>query len=171
MRILRTLVLIAASIFHFAASAQDVGILHLRPLHLELPSTWNFDGTKRPIEGRGPNGEKVLISILRKQSTSESLRTAQDTAKSFAQGPMRDLATKNGKTIVRPLSELPVQDGKAGYSVGSETSSLFGGKSYFVQYLLAAPDVIIYFTFEGKGDTEQAMQRFDQFFATQRWDE
>ena len=155
------------------ALAQDVGVLHLRPLHLELPATWTFDGSKRPIEGRGPEGEKVLISIMRKRpgAASEPVPTAKEMAQGFAQGPMSELASKGGKAVVRPVSEFPVQEGKAAYSAGSETSGMLGGKSYFVQYLLAAPGVIIYLTFEGKGGALPAMQRFDGFFNTQRWDE
>jgi hypothetical protein len=156
-----------------SALAQDVGVLHLRPLHLELPATWTFDGSKRPIEGRGPEGEKVLISIMRKRpgAASEPMPSAQETAQGFVHGPMGELASKSGKTVVRPISEFPVQEGKAGYSAGSEISSMLGGKSYFIQYLLAAPGVIIYLTFEGKGEALPAMQRFDAFFNTQRWDE
>ena len=84
---------------------------------------------------------------------------------------MKELAAKGGMVVVRPVSQFPVAEGKAGYSAGSETSSVFGGKSYFIQYLLAAPGVIVYFTFEGKGEAQSAMQRFDSFFATQQWDE
>jgi hypothetical protein len=174
MSMYRVLLLLSALLFaHVGAFAQDVGVLHLRPLHLELPATWAFDGSKRPIEGRGPEGEKVLISIMRKRpgAASEPLPTAKEMAQGFGQGPMGELALKGGKTVVRPVSEFPVQDGKAGYSAGSEVSSMFGGKSYFIQYLLAAPGVLIYLTFEGKGEAPTAMQRFDAFFSTQRWDE
>jgi len=169
----RILLLLFCILANTAALAQDIGVLHLRPLHLELPPTWTFDGSKRPIEGKGPDGEKVLISIMRKRpsAASEPVPAAQEMAQGFAQGPMRELASKGGKAVVRPVSEFPTHEGKAAYSAGSESSSTFGGKSYFVQYLLAAPGVIIYLTFEGKGEALPAMQRFDPFFATQRWDE
>jgi hypothetical protein len=84
---------------------------------------------------------------------------------------MDELATKGGKTIVRPVSRIPAPEGKAGYSVASEATSLLGGKSYFIQYLLAAPGVIIYFTVEGKGEAKEAMERFDAFLQTQTWDD
>lgn len=153
--------------------AQDVGVLHLRPLHLELPPTWTFDGSKRPIEGRGPDGEKVLVSIMRKRpgAASEPVPTPKEMAQGFANGPMSELASKGGKVVVRSVGEFPVPEGKAAYSSGSEVSGMLGGKSYFIQYLLAAPGVIIYLTFEGKGEALPAMQKFDAFFNTQRWDE
>lgn len=158
---------------HVRVLAQDVGILHLTPLHLELPVTWTFDGSKQPIEGRGPQGEKVLISTMRKRSgaASEPLPTAKETARHFVQGPMGELASKGGKAVIRPVSEFTVSEGRAGYSTASEKSSMFGGKSYFIQYLLAAPGLVIYLTFEGNGEALPAMQRFDAFFNTQRWDE
>lgn len=166
------LALSAVAVFNFPAFAQDVGTLHLTPLHIELPVTWQFNESKRPIEGSGPDGEKVLVSIMRKRiAASEPVPDAGDLAKGFAQGPMGQLATKGGKIIVRPIAEMPVPAGKAGYSVGSEASGVFAGKSYFVQYLLASPGVLIYLTFEGKGEALSAMKRFDSFFETQRWDE
>jgi hypothetical protein len=167
------LVVLFAALATASARAQDVGLLHLRPLHLELPPTWTFDGTKRPIEGRGPDGEKVLVTIMRRKpgAASEPIPTAKETARGFTQGPMTEMASKGGKTVVRPVGELPTPEGKAGYSAGSEISSTFGGRSYFVQYLLAAPGVIIYLTFEGKGEAAPAMRRFDAFFETQKWDE
>jgi hypothetical protein len=174
MNLRRKFLLLSLLLFTISgSSAQDVGVLHLRPLHLELPSTWSFDGSRNPIEGKGPQGEKLLISTMRRRvsAASEPAPSAKETAQGFAQGPMGDLASKGGKVVVRPVSEFPVQDGKAGYSAGSESSSVFGGKSYFIQYLLAAPGVIIYLTFEGKGEALPAMQRFDEFFKTQRWDE
>lgn len=173
MPILRILLLCSVLLVSLGARAQDVGVLHLRPLHLELPATWTFDGSKRPIEGRGPDGEKVLISIMRKrpEAASEPAPSAKEMAQGFANGPMSQLASKGGKVVVRPVGEFPVPEGKAGYSAGSEGSSMFGGKSYFIQYLLAAPGVVIYLTFEGKGEAAPAMQKFDAFFNTQRWDE
>ena len=172
-KVLRTVGITLAAFTLSAALAQEVGVLHLRPLHLELPATWSFDGSKRPIEGVGPDGEKVLISILRlrPKAPSEPLPSAQDTARGFVQDRMGELATKGGKTVVRPVSEVPVPEGKAGYSVGSEASGILGGKSYFIQYLLAAPGVIIYVTLEGKGEAKPPMERFDAVLGTQKWDE
>ena len=34
------------------AVAQDVGTLHLHPLHLDFPAAWTFDGSKRPRSAR-----------------------------------------------------------------------------------------------------------------------
>ncbi len=84
---------------------------------------------------------------------------------------MTQLATNGGKTVIRPVSELPAPEGKVIYSSGSESSGLSGGKSYFLQYIMAAQGVLIYITFEGKGEAASALQRFDGIIATQKWDE
>jgi hypothetical protein len=149
--------------------AQSVGVLHLNPLHLELPATWIFDGSKNPIEGKGPNGEVLLISVLRRQAgPSES---ALKVAEGFSGEEMADLASRRGKVVIRPVGKFPAPTGKVGYSAGSEVSDTDGGKSYFIQYLLAEPNVMIYFTFEGKDEALPAMQRFDALIRTQHWDE
>jgi hypothetical protein len=156
-----------------AAGAQDVGVLNLSPLHLTLPPTWSFDGSKRPIEGQGPDGEKVLISVLHRRADAQgkAAQPAQDLAKDFANGLMKDLAAKGGKVVIRPVVELQASPGKAVFSAASEVQGAFGRKSYFIQYVLAGSDVMFYFTFEGRGEAALAMARFDLFFDTQRWDE
>ena len=155
------------------ALGQAVGILHINPLHLELPTTWNFDGTKHPIEGRGPTGEKVLISVYRQVQggSSESIPPPSQAAEGFAHGLMTQLATKGGQVVVRQISDFPLAVGKIGFSAASESSHVFGGKSYFVQYVLASPSALIYFTFEGKGDALSAAQRLDALFTKQTWDD
>jgi len=156
----------------FSTGAQEVGVLHLRPLHLEIPATWSFDGSKNPIEGLGPNGEKALVSIMRRKpsAASEPTPSAREITLGFSSGPMHQLA-KNAGQVIRPVSELAAPEGKIIYSSGSEKSAVFSGKSYFVQYAIASPGVLIYITFEGKGELGPAMQQFDGFIATQRWDE
>lgn len=164
-----TLLLFLSVFAQGQAFAQSVGVLHLNPLHLELPATWIFDGSKDPIEGKGPNGEVLLISVMRRQAgPSES---ALKVAEGFSGEDMADLASKRGKLVIRPVEKFPVPMGKIGYSAGSEISDTDGGKSYFIQYLLAESNVMIYFTFEGKGEALPAMRRFDALIRTQHWDE
>jgi hypothetical protein len=169
----QVLLLCLALIASVPVFAQEVGTLHLRPLHLEFPSTWRFDGSRNPIEGFGPEGEKALVTIIRGKPRNgpEPGPSTQELAQSFAQGPMAQLASKGGKALVRPVSGLPAPEGKFIYSAGSETSGWVGAKSYFVQYAMAAPGALIYITFEGKGDAAGALQRFDGIIATQKWDD
>lgn len=154
------------------ARAQDTGTLHLRPLHIDFPATWVFDGSKRPIEGRGPQGEKVLISVARQRpgAASGPAQSARDMAQGL-EDVLKGLAARTGKVLVRPVSEFPVPEGKVGYSSAAESSGFFGGKSYFLQYALVAPGAIFFFTVEGDGEALAALQWFDAVFATQRWDD
>ena len=155
------------------AFAQDIGVLNLPPLRLTLPPTWTFDGSKRPIEGKGPDGEKLLISVVRRRTDAQgqAAKPAQEFAKGFADGPMKELAAKGGKVVIRPVVEIQASPGKAAFSAASEVQGPFGRRSYFIQYVLAGSNVLFYFTFEGSGEAAPAMARFDGFFDTQRWDE
>lgn len=155
------------------ALAGDIGVLNLGPLHLILPPTWKFDGSKNPIEGVGPEGEEVLISIARsKPAASVSASpTPQDLAISFSKDKMALLALKNGKTVLRPVTPMPTPEGKVAFSAASEKSGFFGGSLYFVQYLLASESALIYMTIEGKGKAAPVVERFDEIMNNQQWDE
>jgi len=173
MRIRRSLSLfVALSAAVSIAIAQDVGVLHLRPLHLELPATWQFDGTKNPIEGVGPDGEKLLVTIMRRktQEGSNPARPATELAKGFAQDTMQKLSVKDGKSIVRAVSEFSAPEGKIAFSAASEKSGFLGGDKYFVQYVLASDSALIYLTIEGKGKASPVLERFDLIIAGQKWD-
>src|SRR5258705_10934082 len=93
-----------------ACDAEVAETLNLSPLHLEWPSNWSFDASKRVIEGKGSNGEKVLIMVLRRSEPSPSGKEVDR----LAMGPKADL------TIVRELSAFPVAEGKTGYSAAWE---------------------------------------------------
>ncbi|NDI84363.1 hypothetical protein [Undibacterium crateris] len=164
------LAIVLAALLHLpmAAHAEEVGILHLRPLHLQLPPTWQFDGKKNPIEGYGPNGEKVLITIMRRKNESVPLFT--EIAKGFAESQMKKLGEKGNLSISRPLAQLPTPTGKIGFSVASEGTSPLGGNLYFIQYLLAGESALFYLTVEGRGDVAPIVEQFNSYIATHVWD-
>lgn len=143
--------------------------LHVGPLTLTFPSTWHFDVSNTPTEGFGPEGEKALISA-RTKGANASAPSSIEVTKDFAQGRMAQLAEKRGK-LVRPVSELPAPSGKVIYSAATEYSGLFTSQSYFLQYAIASQNTAIYITFEGQGGAEQAMKKFDEIIATQKWGE
>ena len=153
------------------ALAQEVGVLHLRPLHLELPATWSFDGAKTPIEGTGPEGERLLASIIRRRpDAAATTPPATEAARGFAQNRMSQLSAKDGKTIIREVTELPAPAGKVAFSAASEKPSLLSGSRYFIQYLLACDSAMFYFTVEGNGKAAPVLDRFDQIISRQQWD-
>jgi hypothetical protein len=152
--------------------AEDVGVLHLRPLNLVLPPTWTFDGSKKPIEGHGPDGEKLLITIMKRRLGADTATSAsaKDMAVNFSRDMMPTLAAKDGKTIIRPVTPVITAEGKVAFSAASEKSGLFG-EQYFVQYLLASDAALIYLTIEGKGKASPVVERFDIIMKTQQWDD
>lgn len=159
---------LASLLLFFSAEMAQAQMVEAPPLHLQLPSTWTLDSARRPMEGKGPDGEKMLLTIAR--ARPDKTTSAQEDAKSFAQDILKKMASRNGKQVIRPVEQFAVPAGKAAYSSASESSGLFG-KAYFIQYLLASEGVMYYFTFEGKGEAAPALQRFDALMNEQRWDE
>ncbi len=161
------------AIFSFATCVtvfgQGIGVLYLSPLHIELPGSWQFDGSKMPIEGYGPNGEKLLVTILRLKPDA-TVTSAEDNVLGMLER-LEYSGTKDGQQVVRELSKFPVHAGKAGYSMASEESSLFGAKKHFIQYLLASSHSVIYLTFEGRGAVSSVLPEYDRYLATQTWDD
>ncbi|MEN3112009.1 hypothetical protein ACFONG_19355 [Uliginosibacterium paludis] len=165
----RIALLLLTLVAAFSINAQDVGVLHLTPLHLQLPPTWQFDGSKNPIEGKGANGEKMLISKVRRSKPEAPPATIY--AEKMAETHMAAYASNKGKAVIRPVSETPSLPGKKLFSAASEKTALFGGKSYFIQYILANNDYSIYITIEGNGGVSEVIDGFDSIIKTQTWDE
>jgi hypothetical protein len=164
---------LVAVFFLGSAIGKDVGVLHLPSLKLILPPTWTFDGSKNPIEGFGPDGEKLLISVIRLRpgaTDSKSFISMKDEATNFAKDKLPVIATKNGLVALRQVTPFPTLDGKVAFASVSEKSSFFSGKYFFLQYLLANDVTMIFFTVEGKGDALLAAERFDQYMKTQQWE-
>ncbi|WP_141753218.1 hypothetical protein [Duganella sp. HH101] len=159
---------LASLLLSFSAQMAHAQAVDAPPLHLQLPSTWTLDSARRPMEGKGPDGEKMMVTIAR--ALPNKTTTAREDAHAFAQGVLKDVASRNGKLVVRAVEAFPVPAGKTAYSSASESSRLFG-KYYFIQYLLASEDAMFYFTFEGKGEALPALKRFDALMNEQRWDE
>ncbi|WP_152447131.1 hypothetical protein [Janthinobacterium sp. HH01] len=159
---------LASLLLSFSAQMARAQTVDAPPLHLQLPSTWTLDSARRPMEGHGPDGEKMLVTIAR--ALPNKTTTAREDAHAFAQSVLKDVASRNGKLVVRAVEEFPVPEGKTAYSSASESSRMFR-KYYFIQYLLASENAMFYFTFEGKGEALPALKRFDALMNEQRWDE
>lgn len=157
--------------FSLAASAGDIGLLHLNTLHLQLEPTWTFDRVNNRIRGRGEHGETMLISQATLPPGQEDAEKLRYLAKSFSVDEMPGIASKHGNLVVRQVTPIEMPNGKIGFSAVSEKTHFFGGHSYFLQYILASPSTMVYLTIEGKGKAEPLMQRFDEIIQTQQWDD
>jgi hypothetical protein len=149
--------------------AQETNLFRIGPLSLMFPATWQFDGSKRPIEGRGPNGGHAIVSYRGLEPDAPEYVREKHVAlvRGFAETEMPRLATKNG-TVVKPVTEVPLDSRRFMFTAASQSSRLFR-EYYFVQYLLGSPTAMAYFTFEGYGSAIEASQRLDTIMATQRW--
>ena len=143
----------------------ETGTLHLTPLHIDLPNTWNFNNSSNPIEGKSTSGEVLQISILRQRDDGKPRDKAIEVIKMGLQH-MQSIASKNGYKIIRDMRPIPVPDGKAGFSLVAQVDST----GYFNQYALSADGVMIYITYQGRGDAIEAAERFDGYLQSQRWD-
>lgn len=168
-RFLLTALIAALLHLAFPAHSQEIGVLNLTPLHLQFPATWQFHARGKLIEGKGANGEIVLVTIIRRQNSAN--KSTIELAKDFAATELNQLGRKGSLAVVRPLAPLPAPDGKIAFSIVSEASSIFGAKKYFAQYILASDSALIYLTVEGRGSATTISQEFDSIIATQSWDE
>ena len=153
-------------IFSMPALSQSIGTLHLNPLHIDLPSNWSFNSSSNLIEGSTLEGELLQISILRQRDDASPLKSGEEILKQGILEHMQMMAEKDGGTVKRAMKQIPVPDGKSGYSLAAQIDNNF----YFNQYALATDGVAIYITYQGKGDAIDAANKFDKYLLSQRWD-
>ena len=125
-------------------------------LQLDWPEGFTVRSTKPPFELAGPNGEKVLITVMRSKTdtTGEARPDEQAKMVSVGAGFLDKQARAAGKIVV-PASTDTLSDGSVLNLVGSETSSLFSS-GYFLQYMLVSPSGRLAFvTVEGKGNVSE----------------
>ena len=162
----RTLTLIVLMALSFPSHAQETGILHLIPLHLELPADWDFDGSSNPIQGRNPNGEILLITIVRQREDGTPRDSAQSILDSVLIDFMQSFVKQKKYTVVRDLTPIPVPEGKAGVSLIAKVNN----RKFFNQYSLASEGVGFYISHEGPGEAIEAAKQFDKYLTKQTWD-
>jgi hypothetical protein len=109
------------------SAGQDAGLFRLGPLALHFSSGWQFDGSKRPIEGRGPNGEVVMVSYrgLEPGAPDNVRRQHIEMTHGFAKTRMPGLAESKG-TVIRPVTEATRDDGRFMYSSATQTTKQCG---------------------------------------------
>lgn len=106
----------------------------------------------------------------RKPDAAATTPPATDAARGFAQDKMQQLSVKDGKTVIRAVTEPPAPTGKLAFSAASEKSGLFSDERYFIQYLLACDSALFYLTIEGSGKASTVLERFDQIISRQQCD-
>lgn len=162
---------IALAIALFAGPA-GADALRTGTLSVDFPSTWRFQGTGQRAQGQGPDGERVIVNyrVLHPGAPPEVVNQHWTVIRNFARDEMPGLAAGKDTQVLRQVTESALQDGRVQFSSVSSRSRE-GRDGYFLQYVLASPRTIAYFTVEGRGDATQAAARFEKILATQRWQE
>ncbi len=154
-----------------SAYGQETLLLRVGTLSLDVPSSWSFSGSNQRAEGRGPDGEGVIVSyrVLKPGAPDPVVEHHWKTIRGFASDRMPELASKNGE-VLRPVTEYSLPEGRVQFSALSQGTKMFRSY-YFLQYLLGSSRLMVYITVEGYGNASEASIRFEKILATQRWDE
>lgn len=138
-------------------------------LSLDWPTGYTVKSMQPPFELAGPQGAKVLVTVLRPGPSATGSAEALAKLNATIERMLVDQAQKAGKIVV-PLTTETLPDGTVLRTVASETSGLFKS-GYLLQYaLLARSGPIALLTFEGKGDAAAEHAGVKGLFNTVRWD-
>jgi hypothetical protein len=169
---LRTAVLVVTLMLAaLSTAAEEQFLFRAGPISLDLPSTWQFKSDRGTIEGKGPNGEVAIVSIrrMRPEAPDEVRQQHMKTVRGFARDAMPNIASKNGE-VVHPVTETELPEGRVLFFSATRTTRMFR-EGFFLQYLLASPTSMVYLTFEGTGNSKEAVEYFTAVVAKHRWAE
>jgi uncharacterized protein YtpQ (UPF0354 family) len=137
-------------------------------LSLDWPAGYTVKSTQPPFELAGPQGAKVLVTVLRPGPSATGSAEGLAKLNATIERMLVEQAQKAGKVVV-PLSKETLLDGTVLQSVASESSGLFKS-GYFLQYaLLARSGPIAFVTFEGKGDAAAEHAGVKGLFNSVQW--
>lgn len=166
---MRVATLIAGLALAAAQAQAQAGEIRLGSLSLDWPAGYTVKSTQPPFELAGPQGAKVMVTVLRPGPSATGSPEALAKLQATVERMLTDQARKAGKVIV-PLTTQSLPDGTLLQSIGSETAGLFK-TGYFLQYaLLARSGPIAFLTFEGKGDAATEHAGLNGLFGSVRWE-
>lgn len=160
------------AVFISFTSAADNPVLRTGTLTLVFTPDWQFTPGPHRAEGRGPEGEFVIINYrtLLPDVPTDAVEKHWQFIRGFASEKMPGIATDHDNQIRRPLTETALPEGRVQFSTVSQGKKMFRDY-YFLQYLLGSRRSFVYMTVEGYGNAEEAAQRFERILATQQWNE
>ncbi|MCE2660879.1 MAG: hypothetical protein LW854_22005 [Rubrivivax sp.] len=153
-----------------SAVAVRAADIQLGSLRLAWPEGFTQRKQTPPFELAGPEGQKILVSVMRSKTdqTGEPNPEEQEKLTSFGESFMAKQAAQFGK-VVAPLVRSRLAAGSVVAHVVSEDSGLFG-KGYFVQFMVVAPSGrLAFFTIEGKGSALEQHARFLPIISSAEW--
>jgi len=138
-------------------------------LSLDWPAGYTVKSNQPPFELSGPDGAKVLVTVMRPGPSATASPEALAKLRATMERVLTEQARKAGK-VVMPLASETLPDGTQLQSIGSEVSGLFK-TGYFLQYALSARSgPIALVTFEGKGDAAAEHEAVKGLFRSAQWE-
>ncbi len=137
---------------------------------LTWPEGFRIAAAGPPVQLAGPNGEAVLVSVMRsnKEIPPEAAAAEQEKMAQMGIGILLKQAEKVGKVSL-PLDRRTLADGSLIAYIGSDTGGLFA-KGFFLQYLVVSNHGrLAFFTVEGKGNVAEKHLVFRPVFDTLSW--
>lgn len=143
--------------------------IRLGSLSLDWPAGYTLKSAQAPFELSGPQGLKVLVTVLRPGPSANASAEGRARMQATVDRMLTEQAAKAGK-VVLPLAHETLPDGTALHFVGSEASGLFKS-GYLLQYALLSPGgPLALLTFEGKGDAAAVHADVKGFFNSVQWE-
>lgn len=142
--------------------------IQLGPLSLDWPPGYSLRSARGPFELAGPQGAKVLVTVMKPGAATASSQEASAKLQSTLARLLTEQARKAGKVEV-PLATRTLPDGTLLQFIGSAVSKVFK-TGYFLQYALQSPQSqIALLTFEGAGDVSVEEERLRSLFDSTQW--
>jgi len=161
--------LLAAGLLALAAGLAQAAEIRLGSLSLDWPAGYTLKSTQSPFELTGPQGRKVLVTVLRPGPSAQTGPEGRAKLQATVDRMLTDQAAKAGKVVV-PLAGESLPDGTALRFIGSEVSGLFKS-GYLLQYALLSPGgPLALLTFEGPGEAPAVHAEVKGFFDTVQWE-
>jgi hypothetical protein len=154
------------------AGAAENPIVRTGTLNLVFSPEWQFTAGTQRVEGRGPQGEFMIMTYLNlpPDAPADVIERHWQVIRGFANDKMPGIAASHQNEVRRPLTETALPDGRVQFSTVSQGKKMFRDY-YFLQYMLGSPRSMVFMTVEGYGNAEEAAQRFERILATQQWNE
>ena len=157
------------AVFALCAGLAHAAEIRFGSLSLDWPAGYTLKSTQSPFELAGPNGSKVLVTVLRPAASATGSPEALARLHETVERLLTKQAAQAGQ-VVLPLATRTLPDGTRLQSVGSQAAGAFQRGGYFLQYaLLSRQGPIGLVTVEGRGDALAEHESLQGLFSSAQW--
>ncbi len=126
-------------------------------IRLSYPDTYKHVVEKNTTLLIGPSGEQLRVSVFSGNA---------DAALTKIKAHMERFGSHGDLVFIRPVTEGKHHTGTPMYT----SASYVGSRSYyFLQYASAKTNALVYLTFEGVGDLDEAAKAADEIVKSLEW--